>query len=73
MGRQCWHRANYLAENNTVIMLMLSRLTLNSRKTSLKRLKGISQIEFTQLIGLPTRKANGTRKDRKKKNKFIRS
>ena len=30
-------------------MLMLSRLTLNSRKTSLK---GISQIEFTQLLDL---------------------
>ena len=56
--------SKFLAENNTVIMLMLSRLTLDSRKTSLK---GISQIEFIQLIGLPTCKTNGTRKDRKKK------
>ena len=62
--------SKFLAENNTVIMLMLSRLTLDSRKTSLK---GISQIEFIQLLDLVDLQNKRDTQRSKEENKFIRS
>ena len=62
--------SKFLAENNTVIMLMLSRLTLDSRKTSLK---GISQIEFIQILDLVDLQNKRDTQRSKEENKFIRS
>ena len=69
-GRSNADTEQILAENNTVIMLMLSRLTLDSRKTSLK---GISQIEFTQLLDLVDSQSTWDTHRSNEENKFIRS